>query len=659
MKYAVTAAILIIFFVFIRTAPPTIYMGDSGEIVSAAYTLGIGHPPGYPLYMLCAKIFSYLPAGDIAFRVNIFSALLAAIVYVLLVLASREFIIAAVPALIDKRTRRLASLLASALFIFSGAFWFQGIHAKGGIYVFTFAVIVFSILCGLKYANTKNIRFLYLTLYSAGFMVPAHPSAALFAVFISGLVIFQARGLKPKARHAAAAAGLLLAGFISPYAYLFIRAAEGPLVNWNSLSGFQDVLGHIMRNIYTEAGIAAEPAVLFFRLEKYLSQQAGTYGILLIFFLNGMYLLYKSRIGLFFSLIVFMVLNTAALIFATDTQAGFTRGAGLNMSLYLSRGFFLSNDIVPSLVAALGFYGFFSVFFLKARKLKFLMAPLAGAVFFIFVLLNYPANDLSLKFHAYDHAMNIMKTLRPNDRLFSAGDCPSFNLAYLKFVKNLFPDIRIYGRDKALLDRSIYKGASHAAGAENAVISGNPGRVFYTDKTQLADYGISTVQYGIIYKAVKGAAPQDGSLNLFRLYSIRDYFRAENLDVFYRDYIAKYMTGRAVYAAVNNNTGLSRKYLDMAYEIGGESAATLIDIINTCYSDLKDRQAEIHYLKKLCEMNPYDMETLDVLMNLYVKYDSREALGWIKVYYRGIPEIKGKPEIKKQIDALQGDIDRL
>jgi hypothetical protein len=50
--------------VYIFTLAPTIFFGDSGEFVTAAYNLGIVHPPGYPLYTLIGKLFTLVvPSG--------------------------------------------------------------------------------------------------------------------------------------------------------------------------------------------------------------------------------------------------------------------------------------------------------------------------------------------------------------------------------------------------------------------------------------------------------------------------------------------------------------------------------------------------------------------------------------------------------------------
>src|SRR3989304_9859212 len=63
------------FTVYLLTLAPTIYIEDAAEFAAAVPTLGITHPSGFPLYMLLGKLFTILvPFGNMAFRVNLFSA---------------------------------------------------------------------------------------------------------------------------------------------------------------------------------------------------------------------------------------------------------------------------------------------------------------------------------------------------------------------------------------------------------------------------------------------------------------------------------------------------------------------------------------------------------------------------------------------------------
>lgn len=53
---------------------------DSGELAAAAYTFGVPHPTGYPLWLLLAALVARLgPASSVAFRLNWFSAVSAAL----------------------------------------------------------------------------------------------------------------------------------------------------------------------------------------------------------------------------------------------------------------------------------------------------------------------------------------------------------------------------------------------------------------------------------------------------------------------------------------------------------------------------------------------------------------------------------------------------
>jgi len=63
---------------FAATACPTIPFGDGPELIAAASCLGVAHPPGYPLYTLLGWLALRLPAGEPAWRMNLLSALSAA-----------------------------------------------------------------------------------------------------------------------------------------------------------------------------------------------------------------------------------------------------------------------------------------------------------------------------------------------------------------------------------------------------------------------------------------------------------------------------------------------------------------------------------------------------------------------------------------------------
>ncbi len=55
---------------------PTITRGgDCGELTTASYLLGIGHPTGYPVWCQLARLFAFLPVGEVAWRYGLFDAL--------------------------------------------------------------------------------------------------------------------------------------------------------------------------------------------------------------------------------------------------------------------------------------------------------------------------------------------------------------------------------------------------------------------------------------------------------------------------------------------------------------------------------------------------------------------------------------------------------
>ena len=65
--------------VYTFTLAPTVTLVDSGELIVAARSLGVAHPPGFPLYVLLAHLATLVPIGSVAVRVNFASAFFASL----------------------------------------------------------------------------------------------------------------------------------------------------------------------------------------------------------------------------------------------------------------------------------------------------------------------------------------------------------------------------------------------------------------------------------------------------------------------------------------------------------------------------------------------------------------------------------------------------
>ncbi len=73
---------LVVFFLYLRTLLPSVGESDTFEFQVVAPKLGVAHPTGYPLYVLLAKAFTFLPLRNVAWRVNLASAVFGALAVV-------------------------------------------------------------------------------------------------------------------------------------------------------------------------------------------------------------------------------------------------------------------------------------------------------------------------------------------------------------------------------------------------------------------------------------------------------------------------------------------------------------------------------------------------------------------------------------------------
>ncbi|GAB4536809.1 MAG: hypothetical protein Kow0063_22780 [Anaerolineae bacterium] len=118
------------FVLYLITLAPSVLLADGGEFQFVPYILGIAHPTGYPLYLLLGWAWSHLlPIGDVAYRMNLFSAFWAAWAVGLSYLVALRFVQAGASG-VDPIAARLSAVVAAMTFAVGQTFWSQALIAE-------------------------------------------------------------------------------------------------------------------------------------------------------------------------------------------------------------------------------------------------------------------------------------------------------------------------------------------------------------------------------------------------------------------------------------------------------------------------------------------------------------------------------------------------
>jgi hypothetical protein len=117
--------------VYVLTLSPGVswahHSEDSGDFITSAWTLGIPHPTGYPLFSILGFLWSHIVAiGSVAWRMNLFSAMwgaLSAAVTVRAVWASFDLLDEKSKAKLSTFTKSIACVSSGLLLAFATDVW--------------------------------------------------------------------------------------------------------------------------------------------------------------------------------------------------------------------------------------------------------------------------------------------------------------------------------------------------------------------------------------------------------------------------------------------------------------------------------------------------------------------------------------------------------
>jgi Protein O-mannosyl-transferase TMEM260-like len=199
--------------IYLRTlAPGLVAVVDTPMFQFIGRVLGVPHNPGYPLYVFLTFPFSYLPIGSLPYRINLFSAILAALTVSLTFLIARHL-----------GCRRIVGAAAALGMAFGHIFWSQAIIAE--VYTLNSAILAGVLLALLHWSHTGRHGFFFLAvaLFAAG--LGNHTTIVGFAPGIALYALLTHRQFVLRARTLAITTLILLAGLLQ-YGFVIVRSRQ-------------------------------------------------------------------------------------------------------------------------------------------------------------------------------------------------------------------------------------------------------------------------------------------------------------------------------------------------------------------------------------------------------------------------------------------------
>ena len=460
----------------------TVEMKDSAVLPAVAHTLGISHPTGYPTYTILTHLFTYLPIGDVAYRVNfasaVFGALGVAALYAVGLRLGRSI---------------LAALFGALAFGVSPLFWSQAVIAE----VYTLHVLFLSaaILVLLVWREKRRDRYLLLAAGVIGLAMTHNltsglllPTAAAFVLVVEPRKVLDWKIILK-------GVGVFLVALV-PYAYLPIRARMAPAMNARNPSNWERFEDLATGGEFKDKMWVFGPEELPERLEMYLDHLTGQFhsALLVVGIVGFLYLLVRDRAAF-----VLLALPFGGFLFYAleydieDVQYYFIPTYAL-LAVWASVGL---GTLLQGTKKALA----------RRASLRAVHAPVTVSLSVL--ALSLPLWNLTETYRAVDMSEDregrrivelVAREAKPNATVIHHRS----PLQYMQLVEGRREDLQLWSFSEPQSEDSRLR-------AEDALHSGRVYELFPTENRRRffenAGYRLAVVEEGILYRVVRGEGP--------------------------------------------------------------------------------------------------------------------------------------------------------
>lgn len=450
-KWAMLALLTLVGVVYLLTLKRTVEGGDSGEMVITAYTWGIAHPPGYPLYCFLGKLFSFFPFGNVAVRLNLFSALCN--------LGAVYFLMQSMRIM----TRNVwPALVAGAAFALYPFVWRYAVIAE----VFALNNLIGAVLIYLfvqHIVQRDDQRNLYLGALTIGLGI-SHHHTIIFVAFplVVGLLLFERnRFLNLNLFLKLVGCGIL---GLTPYLYMPLAAQFDPINSWGDHHSLSGIINHFLRDDYGTFSLAVEGETRFWgSLAYYFGKSFENYAwIGGGFFLLGLFAVKFHRqwqrkqvmafswlvFAFFFYVVIFHYLSNITQYLDPENDLG-------PMYFEIVLRFWLLPHLILCMIIALGVSALAGRL-PHAQKLSPILYVSATLLLFAGqALVHYKMEDQSDKAFVYQQGKDTLDALPQDALVFISGDTLTNSIRYLQYGEGYRQDVIVINRQ--MLKRNWYK----------------------------------------------------------------------------------------------------------------------------------------------------------------------------------------------------------
>jgi hypothetical protein len=459
---------------YVLTLAPTAQFWDTPEYIAAAYSLGIPHPPGNPLFVILAHVWGMIPwMATYAARINLMSAVLSALSAGFWFLIGERWLRPVVPARWPRRAAALAgSVMAATVF----TVWNQSVVNEK---VYTVSLLSIALVLWLvvrwgdQAAGSRRDHKLLVIVYLLALTATNHLMGLLVGPAIVVYVLYTDPKVFLSPKFLAWAAVAVVLG-VSLWAFLIVRSPHFPPINEGEPTNWAALDSVLNRTQYAKPPVTQRQADLLAQLAlwwQYFTWQwgkdwaAGVQRALAVLFgalgLLGGWRHWKSDKRSAMAMTAFLFTIIPLLVFYLNFKYGFSQypdRPSLPREVRERDYFFLVSFAVWGIWAAMGLavvmewiQSALSARVADAGRRWALATPVLAVA-----LVPYFGNRLSAprngEWLARDFAYDMLQSCDPYGVLVTAGDNDTFPLWYAQVVEHIRPDITVLNLSLANTD---------------------------------------------------------------------------------------------------------------------------------------------------------------------------------------------------------------